>query len=70
MSLKQILATKLESKINLDASRRWAPSAVDRWYDWDKGIWDGNSLGSCVDCAAEAAPRWDAAMITCIILYI
>jgi hypothetical protein len=42
----------------------WAPSAVDRWYNWDKGIWDGNSLGSCVDCAAEAAARWDAAMIS------
>ena len=30
----------------------WAPSPVDRWIDWDKGIWDGNSLGSCMDCPA------------------
>lgn len=41
----------------------WAPSAVDKWIDWDLGIWDGNSIGSCMDCPWEAAARWDAAMI-------
>lgn len=41
----------------------WTPSAVDKWIDWDLGIWDGNSIGSCMDCPWEAAARWDAAMI-------
>lgn len=41
----------------------WVHSAVDRWYDWDQGIWDGNSLGSCMDCPAEAGSKWDAAAI-------
>jgi hypothetical protein len=42
----------------------WVHSAIDRWYDWDQGIWDGNSLGSCMDCPAEAGSKWDAAMIS------
>jgi hypothetical protein len=42
----------------------WASSPVDRWFDWDLGIWDGNSLGSCMDCPAEAGSKWDAAMIS------
>lgn len=42
----------------------WAPSPVDRWFDWDLGIWDGNSLGSCMDCPAEAGSKWDAAMFS------
>lgn len=42
----------------------WAPSAIDKWIDWDLGIWDGNSIGSCMDCPWEAAARWDAAQIS------
>jgi len=42
----------------------WVPSIIDRWYDYDKGIWDGNALGSCMDCPAEAAVRWDAIQIS------
>ncbi len=41
----------------------WVHSAVDRWYDYDKGIWGGNSIGSCPSCPVEAAVRWDAAQI-------
>ena len=42
----------------------WVPSAIDKWIDWDLGIWDGNSIGSCMDCPWEAAARWDAAQIS------
>jgi hypothetical protein len=42
----------------------WAPSSVDRWFDWDLGIWGGNSLGSCMDCPAEAGSKWDASLIS------
>ena len=42
----------------------WVPSAIDKWIDWDLGIWDGNSIGSCMDCPWEAAVRWDAAQIS------
>lgn len=42
----------------------WVHSAVDRWFDWDLGIWDGNSLGSCMDCPAEAGSKWDAVMLS------
>jgi hypothetical protein len=41
----------------------WVHSAVDRWYEWDKGI-RSDELGSCASCSAEAAARWDAAMIS------
>ena len=42
----------------------WSPSPIDKWIDWDLGIWDGNSLGSCMDCPAEAGSKWDAASIS------
>jgi hypothetical protein len=42
----------------------WSPSRIDKWIDWDLGIWDGNSIGSCMDCPWEAAARWDAAQIS------
>jgi hypothetical protein len=42
----------------------WSPSPVDKWIDWDLGLWDGNSLGSCMDCPAEAGSKWDAAIIS------
>jgi hypothetical protein len=42
----------------------WSPSPVDKWIDWDLGLWDGNSLGSCMDCPAEAGSKWDAATIS------
>jgi hypothetical protein len=41
----------------------WKPSAIDKWISWDLGIWDGNSIGSCMDCPWEAAARWDAAQL-------
>jgi len=41
----------------------WEPSPVDKWIDWDLGLWDGNSLGSCVDCPAEAGSKWDYSII-------
>ena len=41
----------------------WSPSPVDKWINWDLGLWDGNALGSCLDCPAEAGSKWDAAII-------
>lgn len=56
----------LQGKIDLTWTppAGWAHSVVDMWYDYDKGVWDGNSLGSCMDCPAEAAIRWDAIQIS------
>jgi hypothetical protein len=42
----------------------WAQSPVDKWIDWDLGIWGGNALGSCMDCPAEAGSKWDASKIS------
>lgn len=42
----------------------WSPSPVDKWIDWDLGLWDGNSLGSCMDCPAEAGSRWNADLLS------
>jgi hypothetical protein len=39
----------------------WGPSAVDRWYDYDEGIYGGDAFGSCPGCPVEIAIRWDSA---------
>lgn len=38
----------------------WIPSPVDRWYDYDRGIYGGDAIGSCPGCPVEVAIRWDA----------
>jgi hypothetical protein len=38
----------------------WIPSPVDRWYDYDRGIYGGNAIGSCPGCPVEVAIRWEA----------
>jgi hypothetical protein len=38
----------------------WQPSRVDRWFEYDRGIYTGDALGSCGGCPAEVAIRWDS----------
>jgi hypothetical protein len=38
----------------------WVPSPVDRWYDYDQGIYGGDAFGSCPGCPVEIAIRWDS----------
>lgn len=38
----------------------WEPSRVDRWFEYDRGIYTDNALGSCPGCPVEIAIRWDS----------
>lgn len=38
----------------------WIPSRVDRWFEYDLGIYSGNAIGSCPGCPVEIAIRWDS----------
>jgi hypothetical protein len=38
----------------------WVRSPVDRWFDYDRGIYGGNGIGSCPGCPVEIAIRWDS----------
>jgi hypothetical protein len=39
----------------------WKPSPVDRWFDYDLGIYGGDAFGSCQGCPVEIAIKWDSA---------
>jgi hypothetical protein len=38
----------------------WVTSPVDRWYDYDLGIYGDDAFGSCPGCPVEIAIRWDS----------
>ncbi|HNQ83188.1 MAG TPA: T9SS type A sorting domain-containing protein [Bacteroidales bacterium] len=38
----------------------WQPSRVDRWFEYDRGIYVGGGIGSCPGCPVEIAIRWDS----------
>jgi hypothetical protein len=38
----------------------WVPSPVDRWFEYDLGIYGDDGIGSCPGCPVEIAIRWDS----------